>query len=90
MNLTDAIRKMLAETKTSIRGLAREIGYASAGSLMNQLGRGNMNVATLYRICNALGYEITVQPKSRRGVRPQGQIIIEMDAQPIKKEDDGE
>lgn len=77
MTCADAIRALLKESKKSQMALAEELGYARASSINNMIASGNVEMNTMVRICDALGYEISVQPKRQRGARPDGQIVID-------------
>lgn len=76
MEFKELVEALLRENKKSKRWLAEQMGVTpSAISMM--LGRGNATVESLCGICDALEYEITIQPKRRRGARPEGQLVLE-------------
>lgn len=77
MNQKEAIEKLLKDNNKTKSWLAEKMGYALPTGVTNMLARGNVNLNTLYKICELLDYEITIQPKRKSGVRPNGQIIIE-------------
>lgn len=89
------VKQLLSENNKTQKWLVDKMGLTSTGSFRNQLSRGNMNLDTFCRLCNAMDYEVTIQPKSRRGVRPASQIIVDLTddsvgTKAIKVEDDGE
>lgn len=77
MKQKEAVEALLKDNKKSKLWLSERMGYSKSTAISNMLARGNMTVDTLYRICELLDYEITIQPKRRAGARPTGQIIIE-------------
>lgn len=77
MTSADVIRALLKEYKKSQTELAAELGYARASSINNMIASGNVEVSTLVKICDAFGYEVSVQPKRQRGARPDGQMVID-------------
>jgi DNA-binding Xre family transcriptional regulator len=74
---TSAIEQLLKDNNKNKIWLSEKLGYAGPSGISQMLMRGNITVETLCRICDALDYEVTVQPKRRVGVRPNGQIIID-------------
>lgn len=87
MIIKDAILQLLKDNNKSQVWLAEKMEYSSQGGISSMLRRGNLNVETLYRICEFLDYEITIQPKRRAGARPAGQILIEGKGEQHKKLD---
>lgn len=77
MNMKDTIKRMLKDNNKSQAWLAEKLNYAGTNAINNKLSRGNMKVSDLYRTCEALDYELTIQPKRRAGARPSGQIVID-------------
>ena len=78
MGLTTVIRQLLADNKKTQSWLAEKLGYKNRSAINNQLARGNITLQTFYKICEAMDYEITIQPKGKRGARPSGQIIVDL------------
>ena len=85
MVVKEAIKALLKDNKKSQVWLAEKMGYTKPTAINNMLARGNLTVETLYKICEIMEYEITIQPKRRSGARPAGQILIEW-VEPEKKE----
>ncbi len=79
MKQKEAIKTLLKEKNTSQAALAEKMGYAHVSGVSQMLNRGNITVKTLYKICELMDYEITIQPKRKSGARPNGQITIEWD-----------
>lgn len=77
MKLTEAIEKLLKDNNKNKTWLSEKLGYARPNGVSQMLARGNITVDTLFRICESLDYEITIQPSRRAGARPSGQIVIE-------------
>lgn len=75
MNVAEAIRLMLWEQRRTQEWLAHALGYARQSGVASMLSRGSVTVRTLWRICEALGYEIVIQPKGKK--RLEGQIVLE-------------
>lgn len=82
MTVKEAIKTLLKDNKKSHLWLTEKMGYSSPAAISNILKRGNITIETLYKICEIMEYEITIQPKRRAGARPAGQIVMEW------KEDD--
>lgn len=78
MTIRETIKALLKYKKTTQTALAEKMGYSSQSGIGQILQRGNMTVETLIRICDALDYEVTIQPK-RGGRRPEGQFIITLE-----------
>ena len=76
MDFANIVRKLIKETNRNQQWLAEQIGLARASSIQTLLNRNNPTIKTLFDICEAFGYEITIQPKRRVGARPAGQYII--------------
>ena len=76
MTQRDAIVALLNQEGKSKGWLAEKLGVKQ-NAISQMLKRGNITVDTLYQICEALEYEITIQPKRRVGARPNKQIEIE-------------
>lgn len=77
MKLADAIEQLLKQNAKKKGWMAETLGWSSPSAVGNTLRRGNMTIETLLKLCDALGYEISVQPKRRAGSRPNGQIVID-------------
>lgn len=76
--LKTVVKQLVGENNKSLRWLAERIGFKNPASLNVQLGRGNITLQTFYKICEAMDYEITIQPKGKRGARPSGQIVVDL------------
>lgn len=72
MNQEELINAMLG-TKSQ-KYLGERMGMSLA-AINRSIKNGNMTVNRLWEICEALGYEIVVQP-TKRGKRPDGQIVF--------------
>ena len=81
MGLKEAIMEMLKFRSSNRAILCRKIGYKNQGTLETQLNRGDVKLSTFFKMCEAYDYEITIQPKGRKGSRPAGQIVISYDGQ---------
>lgn len=79
MTIKEGIKQALRDNRRTQTWLAEKMGYARASSVNNMLARGNVKFETLYRVCEELDYEITIQPKHRAGRRPEGQIVLEVE-----------
>ena len=77
MTQKEVIKEMLRVNNKTQKWLADALGCASIGSIASMLKLENITINNLYSICEALGYEIIVQPKNKRGIRPQGQLVLE-------------
>lgn len=77
MTQKETIETLLKQNGKSKGWLAEKMGYARSNAISQMLMRNNITVDTLYRICEIMDYEITIQPKRRVGARPHGQIVIE-------------
>lgn len=77
MKQREVIKQLLKDNNRNQVWLAQQLGYAKSNGISQMLKRGNITVDTLYKICEALDYEITIQPKRRAGKRPQNQLVIE-------------
>lgn len=73
----EVIEKLLSDNNKSKAYLAEEMGYQFSTAISNMLARGNMELNTLCRICEIMGFEVTIQPKRKSGPRPVGQIVID-------------
>lgn len=73
----EAIEKLLKDNRKSKTWLSEGMGYNRPTAISNMLARGNMALDTLCRICELLEYEVTIQPRRKSGVRPNGQIVID-------------
>ena len=79
MFVSAAIKKLLKENGKSQAWMAERMGYAHQSGMGQMLNRGTgVTVITLCRICDIMGYEVTIQPR-RAGKRPEGQIVIDLD-----------
>ena len=85
MNASEVIVELLKDNKKSQIWLAEKLGYARASSINNMIANGNVEINTLIRICDAMEYEITIQPKRKAGARPNGQLVIDT----VSKADSG-
>jgi DNA-binding Xre family transcriptional regulator len=60
----ELVKEMLTERSVSQAELGRRIGLTRAG-VHNMLGRENMELRTLHRVADALGYDVNVTIKKR-------------------------
>ena len=80
MNQTEAIRAAMKYMKRTQKEVAEQIGIAQPTmSRYFTVSGGRMNMNTLCRILDAIGYEIVLQPKNTKGRRPDGAFAIEYD-----------
>lgn len=72
------IKQMTEDNSKTLKWLSDRLSYKSPSALTTQLARGNITLQTFYKICEAMDYEITIQPKGKRGTRPTGQIVVDL------------
>lgn len=78
MKYKDAIKTLLKTNNKNQTWLAEAMKYKRPNAVSEMLNsHKTITLDTLYRICEQLDYEITIQPKRRKGLRPVGQILIE-------------
>lgn len=77
MNQRSTIVKLIKDHRKTQRWLGEQLGYTGQSGVGQMLLRGGVTVKTLLQICEVFDYELTIQPKRRAGVRPQGQIVID-------------
>ncbi len=77
MNVREGIKAVLKDNHKTQVWLMGKMGYTTPSGINRLLSRNNLTIKTLYRICEILDYEITIQPKRRAGTRPQGQIVFD-------------
>lgn len=77
MLIKDAIKTMLKDSNKTQAWLAERLGYTSGNAISNKIQRSDLRLSDLCRMCDELGYEVTVQPRRRAGARPVGQIVID-------------
>lgn len=76
MNIKTVIKTALRNENKTQTWLSEKLGYAGPTGIIALTSYGSMSLRTLLRICEALNYEITIQPKRKPGVRPKGQLVI--------------
>lgn len=76
MKFKEAVVTMLKDNNKSQRWLAEKMGISAPG-VGQMLARDNATLSSLIKVCEILDYEVTIQPKRKSGVRPQGQIVLE-------------
>lgn len=77
MNSKEAIKTVMKMEKYTQTRMAETLGYANQSNVAETLrNSSSMQIRTFCAMCNALGYEVTIQPV-RKGRRPDGQIVIE-------------
>lgn len=76
--LKTVVKQLVKDNNKSMKWLSEKLGFKYQATLNTQLGRGNITLQTFYKICEAMDYEITIQPKGKRGTRPTGQIIVDL------------
>ena len=72
------VKQLVTDNKKSMKWLSDRLGFKYPGTFNTQLNRGNITLQTFYKMCEAMDYEITIQPKGKRGTRPSGQIIVDL------------
>jgi len=67
MDFANAVRHAMVDKKMNVSDLARKTGYSImyVHNLLN--GKRRWNIETMQKVCNALGLEIQIVPKSRSG-----------------------
>lgn len=80
MNQVEAIKAAMKYMKRTQKDVAEQIGVAqpTMTRYFNVSG-GRMNMNTLCKILDAIGYEIVLQPKNSKGRRQDGAFAIEYD-----------
>ena len=78
MKLKEAIERLLADNGKNKSWLSEKMGYPRPTAVSNMLMRGNIQLDTLCRICELFEYEITIQPRRKKGTRPEKQIVLEI------------
>lgn len=58
MELREATKQILRERNKTQQWLSEQTGYCSRSALQNVLARGNVEMNTLFRICDAIGARI--------------------------------
>jgi hypothetical protein len=84
MKITEAIRAIMKDTKTTQKKLVEtinsnsgQITVKSQSVIAERLRKDNIGVDKLYEMLEAMDYEIVLQPKSTRGKRPIGAYVID-------------
>ena len=95
MKVQVAIRELLSAKGTNLTKIAESLGFKSNSSVRNML-KGDIRVSNMYKLLDALDYEIVIQPKSTRGKRANGAYVIDMgedeksETSPAEKGGEGE
>lgn len=76
MDFATIVKRLIKDAHKNQAWLAEQIGLAGASSVNKLFIRNNPTIKTLFDICEVFDYEITIQPKRKRGVRPDGQFVI--------------
>jgi DNA-binding Xre family transcriptional regulator len=65
-NAKSVVEQVLSDTGTSKKELAEKMGYCDASVVRHVLGDNgaDMHLSTLIRWCDALGYTVSVAPRS--------------------------
>lgn len=78
MNQVEAIRAAMKYMHRSQKDVAEQIGVSQPTMTRYfTVSNGRMNLETLNKILDAIGYEIVLQPKSTKGRRPEGSFAID-------------
>ena len=71
LELKDAIKEMLHESRMTQKGVCEAAGYKSVGSVAQPLARGDVKISTLLRLAEAAGFDIVlVKRENLEGHRP--------------------
>lgn len=63
MNIKEAIKKIISDNSMSAERLAKKMGFARASTITNIFMRGDLKVSMLFKICEAMDYELVLKPK---------------------------
>lgn len=83
MNLKDVL-KVMGGNKTQSE-IAKGIG-TTQGALATMLSRNNMQVATLYKIADSLGYDIVLRPRSGNDKKERTVVLDDLGIKEENKE----
>ena len=75
MIISETVKEVLRETRTTQSRLAELMGYKSQGTVGNAL-KARLSAEMLVQWLDKLGYEVVVQPKTS-GKRKEGAIVLE-------------
>ena len=75
MVISETVKEVLRNTKTTQARLAELMGYKSQGTVGNAL-KARLSAEMLVQWLDKLGYEVVVQPKTQ-GKRKDGAIVLE-------------
>lgn len=78
MNLTEALKKIVADSRTSYGRLAERMGYKKASSIGDIVSRGDTKVSILMKICNELDYDIIIKPRGGSEVANRTIVLNEL------------
>lgn len=86
MNLTECLKKLIADSNSSYSRLAERLGYERASSIGNIMNRSDTKVSILINICNELDYDIIIRP---RGGNDRAERTVVLDEVPDRKDNRG-
>jgi hypothetical protein len=78
MNLTNALKKMIDDCRTSYGRLAERMGYKKASSIGDIVARCDTKVSILMRICDELDYDIVLKPRGGSEVANRTIVLNEL------------
>lgn len=76
MKIGDAINKILDDMRWTKTHFAHQMGYVRSSAFTTLFSKNNIELNTLCRMADVLGYEVVLQ-KKRQGRRAEDQIVLE-------------
>lgn len=76
MKIGDAINKILDDMRWTKTYFAHQMGYVRSSAFTTLFSKNNIELNTLCRMAEVLGYEVVLQ-KKRQGRRAEDQIVLE-------------
>jgi hypothetical protein len=79
MLMKDALKEMIHRSGMTQAGLARAAGYNTLSAVSTPIMKNNMNVTTLVKFANVMGYDLMLV--RRNGAEPEYPIRIDASAE---------
>lgn len=79
MFVKEAIKRMLIEKGKTMYSLSKEMGYKNDSTVRNIIEKRNINLKTLERFCDNLGYDIFLVRKNENTLDNAMQLEYEED-----------
>jgi len=84
MKLGEAIKEMAHRARVTQKVLSEKAGYKTVSSVTTPIAKNEMNVSTLIRLANAVGYDVALV--RRHALEPEYPIFISAN-EPDKADD---